>query len=485
MNSVDTLGLIGFLPAMLVAIFAVVVLMIDLFSPQGQRANVGVIALIGLGVALWATVRLWGVQEELFGGMIVVDFAALFFQGIFLTVGFLTVLLSVQYTVDEGLEQGEYYALLLFAVFGAMLMGASGDLLIIFLGLEILSVAQYILAGMRHGVPKSSESAMKYFLLGAFATGFLLYGIALLYGATGTTNLAGIVTAVREGGLTDNPLLTIGMGLLVVGFGFKIAAVPFHMWTPDVYEGAPTPVTAFMSTGVKAAAFAALARVFLTALGELQGSWTSVFWAMAILTMTVGNIVAITQQNIKRMLAYSSIAHAGYLLIAMTAAGPAGFTSLLYYLLAYGFMTLGAFAVVVALEQREDRHLLISDYGGLGFRYPLPGVAMALFMFSLSGLPPTAGFMAKFYVFSAAVEQGYLGLAVIGVMNSLISVYYYLRPIVLMYMEEAKAEVPALHLHPFLVAGLVLTILGTLHLGLFPSRLLGFALMAAQGLLAP
>jgi NADH-quinone oxidoreductase subunit N len=485
MNGIDTVGLIGFLPALLVAVFAVVVLMVDLFSPQGQRANTGLIALVGLGVAMWATVHLWGAQDELFGGMIVVDFTALFLQGIILSVGLLTVLLSIQYTVEAGIEPGEYYALLLFAIFGAMLMGAGGDLLIIFLGLEILSVAQYILAGMHRSLPKSNESALKYFLLGAFATGFLLYGIALLYGATGTTNLAGIVTAVREGGLTENPLLTIGMGLLVVGFGFKIAAVPFHMWTPDVYEGAPTPVAAFMSTGVKAAAFAALARVFLTALGELQGSWAPVFWLMATLTMTVGNVVAIAQQNIKRMLAYSSIAHAGYLLIAMTAAGPAGLSALLYYLLAYAFMTLGAFAVVVALEQREERYLLISDYGGLGFRYPLPGVAMALFMFSLSGLPPTAGFMAKFYVFSAAVEEGYFGLAVIGVINSLISVYYYLRPIVLMYMEESKTDRPALQLSPYLVAGLILTILGTLHLGLFPSRLLGYALAAAQGLLAP
>jgi NADH-quinone oxidoreductase subunit N len=485
MNGVDPVGLIGFLPAMLVAVFALVVLMVDLFSPQGQGGNPGLVGLIGLGVALWATARLWGAQEELFGGMIVVDSTALFLQGLVLTVGFLTVLLSIQYAVDERLEQGEYYALLLFAVFGAMLMGAGGDFLIIFLGLEILSLAQYILAGMRHGVLKSSESAMKYFLLGAFATGFLLYGIALLYGATGTTNLAGIVTAVREGGLLNNPLVTIGMGLLIVGFGFKIAAVPFHMWTPDVYEGAPTPVTAFMSTGVKAAAFVALARVFLTALGEQQVNWAPVFWLMAVLTMTVGNVVAIAQQNIKRMLAYSSIAHAGYLLIAMTAAGPAGVSGLLYYLLAYALMTLGAFAVVVALEQREERHLLIGEYSGLGFRYPLPGVAMALFMFSLSGLPPTAGFMAKFYVFSAAVEQGYLGLAVIGVLNSLISVYYYLRPIVLMYMEEAKAEAPALQLSPFLVAGLILTIIGTLYLGLFPARLLGYALAAAQGLLAP
>jgi NADH-quinone oxidoreductase subunit N len=405
-------------------------------------------------------------------------------SSIFLVVGFVTVLLSIRYAAEEGLELGEYYALLLFALLGAMLMASGGDLLIIFLGLEIMSLAQYILAGMRHNVLKSSESAMKYFLLGAFATGFLLYGIALLYGATGTTNLAGIVTAVREGGLTDHPLVTIGMGLLVVGFGFKIAAVPFHMWTPDVYEGAPTPVTAFMSTGVKAAAFAALARVFVMALGDLQGSWAPIFWWMAVLSMTVGNLAAIAQQNIKRMLAYSSIAHAGYLLIALVAAGPAGLTGLLYYLLAYAFMNLGAFAVVVALEQREDRYLLLDDYSGLGFRYPLLGVAMALFMFSLSGLPPTAGFMAKFYVFSAAVEQGYIVLTVIGVLNSLVSIYYYLNPIVLMYMEESKADVPGMHLSPFLLTGLVLTMLGTIQLGLFPARLLGLAQAAAQGLLS-
>jgi NADH-quinone oxidoreductase subunit N len=483
MSSVESLGLIGFLPALLVGTFAVIVLMVDLFSPPSQPANSGVIALIGIGLAFWATVRLWGSTAELFGGLIIVDMASLLFQVIFLVVGFVTILLSIRYAAEEELELGEYYALLLFALFGAMLMASGGDLLIIFLGLEIMSLAQYILAGMRHNVLKSSESAMKYFLLGAFATGFLLYGISLLYGATGTTTLAGIVTAVREGGLTDHPLMTIGMGLLVVGFGFKIAAVPFHMWTPDVYEGAPTPVTALMSTGVKAAAFAALARVFVTALGDLQESWAPIFWCMAVLSMTVGNLVAIAQQNIKRMLAYSSIAHAGYLLIALVAAGPSGLTGLMYYLLAYAFMTLGSFAVVVALEQREDRYLLLDDYGGLGFRYPLLGIAMALFMFSLSGLPPTAGFMAKFYVFGAAVEQGYIALTVIGVLNSLISIYYYLRPIVLMYMEEPKADMPGLHLDPFLVTGLVLTILGTIQLGLFPSRLLGLAQAAAQGLL--
>jgi NADH-quinone oxidoreductase subunit N len=485
MSGVETIGLIGFLPALLVGTFAVVVLMVDLFSPAGQRANAGLITLIGIGLGLWAAVRLWGTDATLFGGMIVVDAPSLWFQVVFLVVTFITVLLSMQYAAEEGLEQGEYYALLLFALLGAMLMAAGGDLLVIFLGLEIMSLAQYVLAGMRHNVLKSSESALKYFLLGAFATGFLLYGISLLYGATGTTNLTAITTAVREGGLADHPLLTIGMGLMVVGFGFKIAAVPFHMWTPDVYEGAPTPVTAFMSTGVKAAGFAALARVFLTALSDLQGSWTPIFWGMAVLTMVVGNVAAITQPNIKRMLAYSSIAHAGYLLIAMAAAGPAGLTGLLFYLLAYAFMNLGAFAVVVALEQREDRHLLLEDYGGLGFRYPLLGLAMALFMFSLSGLPPTAGFMAKFYVFSAAVEQGYIVLVVIGVLNSLISLYYYLRPIVLMYMQEPKAEVPALRLNPFLVTGLVLALLGTLHLGLFPSRLLGLAQAAAQGLFVP
>jgi NADH-quinone oxidoreductase subunit N len=482
MSGVDSIGLIGFLPVLLVGSFAVIVLMVDVFSPPGQQASSGVIALIGIGLAFWAAMRLWGNSAELFGGMVIVDMAALLFQIIVLVVGFITILLSIRYAAEEGLELGEYYALLLFTLLGAMLMAAGGDLLIIFLGLEIMSLAQYILAGMRHNVLKSSESAMKYFLLGAFATGFLLYGIALLYGATGTTNLASIVTAVREGGLADHPLLTIGMGLLVVGFGFKIAAVPFHMWTPDVYEGAPTPVTGLMSTGVKAAAFAALARVFVTALGDLQESWGPIFWCLAVLTMTVGNLAAIAQLNIKRMLAYSSIAHAGYLLIAVVASGTAGLTGLLYYLLAYAFMNLGAFAVVVALEQREDRYLLLDDYSGLGFRYPLLGVTMAVFMFSLSGLPPTAGFMAKFYVFGAAVEQGYIVLTVIGVLNTLLSIYYYLRPIVLMYMEECKADVPTMHLDPFLLIGLVLTLFGTIQLGLFPSRLLGLAHAAAQGL---
>ena len=480
----DTIGLIGFLPALLVGAFALIVLMVDLFSPPGQPANGAIITLIGLGLAFWAAIRLLGSREELFGGMIVVDMAALLFQLIFLVVGLLTVSLSIRYVAEAGLELGEYYALLLFALLGAILMASGGDLLSIFLGLEIMSLAQYILAGMRHNVLKSSEAAMKYFLLGAFATGFLLYGIALLYGATGTTNLSGIMTAVREGGLSDHPLLSIGTGLLVVGFGFKIAAVPFHMWTPDVYEGAPTPVTALMSTGVKAAAFAALTRVFVTALGDLQGSWAPIFWGLAVVTMTVGNLMAITQPNIKRMLAYSSIARAGYLLIALVAAGPAGLTGLLYYLLAYAFMNLGAFAVVIAIEQREDRYLLVSDYSGLGLRYPLLGAAMALFMFSLAGLPPTAGFMAKFYVFGAAVEQGYIVLTVVAVLNSLVSLYYYLRPIVFMYMQESKADGPARPLEPFLLAGLVLAIIGTIQLGLSPARWLDLAQAAAQSLLS-
>jgi len=483
MSGTEAAGLTSFLPAILVGVFALLVLMLDLFSPRDQRANVGVITLIGVALALWATLRLWGTQGELFGGMILIDSASLFFQGILLVVAFMTILLSIQYVVQEELELGEYYALILFATLGAMLMGAGGDLLILFLGLEILSLAQYILAGMRHGMLKSSESAMKYFLLGAFATGFLLYGISLIYGATGTTDLRRIAAAVAERGLAGHPLLTLGMGLLLVGFGFKIASVPFHMWTPDVYEGAPTSVTAFMSTGVKAAGFAALARVLLMALGSLQGEWAPILWWIAVLTMTVGNIAAIAQQNMKRMLAYSSIAHAGYLLIALVAGQQAGFASLLYYLLAYAFMNLGAFAVVVALERRHDRYLQLADYAGVGFRYPILGLSMALFMFSLSGLPPTAGFMAKFYVFSAAVEQGYIGLAIIGVLNSLISIYYYLRPIVLMYMEEPKAEMPSLSLAPFIFAALVLAILGTLHLGLFPAHMLGLAQDAAQGLL--
>ena len=355
--------------------------------------------------------------------MVVQDNYSLFFKLIFLITAGLTILMSIRFLKLEGFEHGEYYVLLLFATVGMMLMASAADLIIIFLGLETFSLAIYVLAGFFRTQVKSNESSLKYFLLGAFSTGFLLYGIALIYGATGTTNLKGIYEFVRKIDLLTDPLLLIGMGLLIVGFGFKVASVPFHMWTPDVYEGAPTSVTAFMSVGAKAAGFAAFLRVFLYSLSSLQTDWVWILWVLAVLTMTLGNIVAIAQKNIKRMLAYSSIAHAGYILVAMVAASELGTASVLYYLLAYAFMNLGAFGVVILYGRKGEENILIGDYSGMASKYPLLAAAMAIFMFSLAGIPPTAGFVGKFYIFSAAVKAGYIGLAIIGVLNSALSVY--------------------------------------------------------------
>jgi len=353
----------------------------------------------------------------------------------------------------------------------------------IFLGLETLSIALYILAGFLREQLRSNESALKYLLLGAFATGFLLYGIALVYGATGSTNLRQIAAVVATGNLNNPVWLTIGAGLLIVGFAFKVASVPFHMWTPDVYEGAPTSVTAFMIAGTKAAAFAGFLRVLMTALPALAPDWSRVLWLLAVLTMTVGNVVAIAQTSIKRMLAYSSIAHAGYLLVALVAASTLGSGSILFYLVAYTFMNLGAFAVVIALARQDGERTSLEEYAGLGWKYPFLGAAMALFMFSLAGIPPTAGFMGKFYIFNAAIQANYVGLAIIGVLNSVVSVYYYLRVTVIMYMGQGEEAPAASRLAPALGLAVLIAILGTLELGLFPARFLEMALRSVGALL--
>jgi len=392
-------------------------------------------------------------------------------------------LISIPYVRRTGMDRGEYYALLLFSTLGMMIMAGSLDLITIFLGLETLSISLYILAGFLREQLKSNESALKYLLLGAFASGFVLYGIALIYGATGSINLKRVAEVVAAGKVASPTLLIIGMGLLIIGFGFKVASVPFHMWTPDVYEGAPTSVTAFMIAGTKAAAFAAFLRILMTALPVLQPDWSRILWVLAVLTMTVGNVVAIAQSNIKRMLAYSSIAHAGYILVALVAAGKLGSGSVLFYLVAYTFMNLGAFAVVVALARQEGERLTIDEYAGLGLRYPFLGAAMALFMFSLAGIPPTGGFMGKFYIFSAAIQANYIGLAVIGVLNSVISAYYYLRVTVVMYMGQGEAEPAAGRLSPALTLAVLIAIVGTLQLGLFPSRIFEVALRSVGALL--
>jgi NADH-quinone oxidoreductase subunit N len=381
------------------------------------------------------------------------------------------------------MDHGEYYALLLFSTLGMMIMASSLDLITIFLGLETLSISLYILAGILRERLESNESAVKYLLLGAFASGFVLYGIALVYGATASTNLLRVAEVVASGKVSSPTLLMIGTGLLIIGFGFKVASVPFHMWTPDVYEGAPTSVTAFMIAGTKAAAFAAFLRILMTALPALQPDWGQILWVLAVLTMTVGNVVAIAQSSIKRMLAYSSIAHAGYLLVALVAANKLGSGSILFYLVAYSFMNLGAFAVVIALAFQDRERVSIQDYAGLGLKYPFLGAAMALFMFSLAGIPPTGGFMGKFYIFSAAIHANYIGLAIIGVLNSVISVYYYLRITVVMYMGEGGAEPAADRLSPALGLAVLVAVVGTLQLGLFPSRFLEVALRSVAALL--
>ncbi|MGQ9694696.1 MAG: NADH-quinone oxidoreductase subunit N [Thermodesulfobacteriota bacterium] len=462
-------------PELIITITAMILLMLSFGIRKKSKELTPYLSLAGILLALIYTFSLWGKQEYGFQNFLILDNYSLFFKIIFLITAALTILMSIRYLQEEGFDYGEYYALILFAAVGMMLMAAAADLIIIFLGLETFSLAIYVLAGFFRNQPKANESSLKYFLLGAFSSGFLLYGIALIYGATGTTNLKKIYDLVSKIPALPDPLLLIGMALLIVGFGFKVASVPFHMWTPDVYEGAPTSITAFMSVGPKAAGFAAFLRVFLYALSSLQSDWSWVLWVLAVLTMTLGNIVAIAQKNIKRMLAYSSIAHAGYIIVAMVAANELGVASVLYYMLAYAFMNLGAFAVIILYGRKGEENVNISDYSGLATKYPLLALAMAIFMFSLAGIPPTAGFVGKFYIFSAAVKAGYIGLAIIGVLNSALSVYYYLRVTVVMYMRPAEKELIKLEPSPALIIVLIIAVFATLQIGIIPSPYLDLA----------
>jgi len=331
-----------------------------------------------------------------------------------------------------------------------------------------MSIAVYVLAGMKRRDPRSNEAAIKYFLLGAFSTGFLLYGIALIYGATGTVKLEGIHAAMA-GPMLSNPTLLLGLAMMLMGFGFKVAAVPFHMWTPDVYQGAPTPITGFMAVGVKLGAFAGFVRIFLVNLGPVSMHWSEALWVIAALTMTTGNVIAVVQTNIKRMLAYSAIAHAGYILVGMAAASAEAGSAVLYYLLAYAFTNLGAFAIVVALERRGVAGDMVADYRGLSTRSPALSAAMAIFLLSLAGIPPLSGFMGKFYVFSAALRQGYTWLVIIAVLNSVIAAYYYISVIVAMYMEEGGADIARLARKPALAAAIALAAIATVLIGVYPA----------------
>jgi NADH-quinone oxidoreductase subunit N len=456
------------LPLIAVTIGAIVILLAGVRMDDDESEGLGWLALATLGVAFVLALGLIGQTGVAFAGSLAVDGFSAFFELTILIAAAFTILMSLDYASENHLAGAEYYSLLLFSTVGMMLMAAAGDLIVIFLGLETMSIAVYVLAGMRRRDPRSNEAAIKYFLLGAFSTGFLLYGVALIYGATGSIKLEAIRTALLVP-MTSNPLLLLGLAMLLVGFGFKVAAVPFHMWTPDVYEGAPTPITAFMAVGVKLGAFAGFVRIFLVGFQAISAEWSYALWVIAALTMTTGNVIAVVQTNIKRMLAYSAIAHAGYVLVGMIAASAEGGAAVLYYLLAYAFTTLGAFGVVVALERRQLAGDLIADYRGLATRSPALAAAMAVFLLSFTGVPPLAGFMGKFYIFSAALRQGYTYLVVIAVLNSVIAVFYYISVIVAMYMEEGGIEPVRMTRKPALVAAIGLSAIATVLVGIYPA----------------
>ncbi len=470
--------LLSILPILLLVVWASFLLLVDVFAKRTRLtftlAAVGVLA--DLIVALYQ----WGGQPVIgFKGMVVVDGFTVFLNALFLASAFAGLALAYDYNRRMDLDRGEYYVLLLYAISGMMLMAAATDLIVVFLALELLSIPLYVLAGFARPKSDSEEAALKYFLLGAFSGGFVVYGIALVFGATGTTAIQGIATALSAG-TADLPLMLVGSGLILVGFAFKVAAVPFQMWTPDVYQGAPSAVTAFMAVGAKAAGFAALLRVFMLALPSLQFDLTPILWALAALTMIVGNIVAIAQSNIKRMLAYSSIAHAGYIFMALVTFGQSSVAtdavaSTLFYLLAYAITNFGAWSVVITLEKKEGKGLEISDYAGLGAKYPGLALAMMVFMLSFTGVPPTLGFVGKFFLFRTVLEAGFIGLAIIGVLTSLISAYYYLRVLVIMYMQEGEPEIRK---EGWLQLTTVITAIATVLLSIFAVPLFQWASQA-------
>jgi NADH-quinone oxidoreductase subunit N len=462
------------IPILCVTLAGLVVLLAEAFRSRDEKMPIGGLAIIGLVGAGIASILLWDRNTESFGAVTADNFA-LFVNLVLVVVGILTVVFSADTVERDRLPAGEYYAVLLFAIVGMMLMGQATDLLVIFLALETMSIAVYVLTGIRRDQQQSTEAAFKYFLLGAFASSFFLYGIAFLYGTTGTTNIDELSTRIAAQSMSGNPMILLGIGLLIVGFGFKVAAVPFHMWSPDAYEGAPAVVTGFMSTGVKAAAVAAFVRVFLKGLDPMIADWAPVLWWIAAATMIIGSVVGVAQTSLKRMLAYSSIAHGGYLLLGLVAGNEVGKSAILFYLAAYALTNLGAFGVIALLGTRERANDDLRDYAGLWHSHPALATLMTFFLLSLGGFPPTAGFIAKWYIFSAAVGSGYYGLAVIGVLSSVVSVFFYLRIVVMMYMTDRDARPVPAPISRMAMAGLVVAMLGVLYLGVLPSRVIELA----------
>lgn len=447
------------LPEIIMTVAAMGVLLLDLVLK-----NKAPLAFLTIGVAVLVFLAIPGSAGETFGGMFVSDNYSANFKNIFLVNLVLTALISLKYIRREKAEHGEYYSLLLFATAGMMLMASARDFIILYLGLELMALSTYVLAGVKRRDRRSNEAAIKYFLLGAFSSAILLYGISLLYGMTTTTDMYRIAEQLKQ--TQASPMLLLSMILIAVAFSFKIAAAPFHMWAPDVYEGAPTSITAFMSVGPKAAGFAVIGRVFYTAFPAIQPDWTAVLIGIALLTMAVGNILALVQTNIKRMLAYSSIAHAGYILLGVIA-GPQGLDAMITYLFIYAFMNIGAFGVVILLDKGDE----ISDYEGLSKSHPLVAALMLVFMFSLTGIPPTAGFIGKFNLFMAVVNAGYTWVAIVAVIFSAVSAYYYLRVVRNMYMKEMTGPV-SISPSPTLGLALFITVFMVFAIGFMPYMVL-------------
>ena len=467
------------MPQLVIVGTLLIVLVFDMIDSISKK-TLGWMTIVGAGIALLTSINLLqaGTDDALFkDDMFRIDGYSLFFNIIFLVSTILVALISISYLGTDDKKQGPYYLLILLATLGMMLMAAGNELIIVFLGLELMSLSLYVLAGYFRESPASSEAGMKYLLLGAFASAFFLYGIALIYGAAGTTNIPEIISKLsvddQLAPLSTSPLLLAGMFLLIVGFGFKVAIVPFHQWAPDVYEGAPTTIAAFISAGPKAAGFAAFLTIFIDALPKLPSEATGVIVLLAMLTMTVGNVIAIAQTNIKRMLAYSSIAHAGYVMIGLAAATPDGRSSAMIYLLIYCVMNIGAFGAVILARTADGENLMISDYAGLGFRKPLLAIFMTTMLVSLAGFPPTAGFIGKLYLFKSAIvaDRDLYLLVIVGALNTAISAFYYLRIVVTMYMREPEEE---LEFNPYpstLVIGLTLAAVGIILIGILPSIL--------------
>jgi len=463
------------MPEVIMTVLALFILLADLVFKR--KETIALLSMMAVAVVAFNFTGSFGIA---FNGMFISDGYSMFFKMIFILNVILTVLISMKYIEIEKVNLGEYYGLILFSTLGMMIMASAGDLIILYLGLELMALSTYILAGFLRYDMKSNEAAMKYFLLGAFASAFLLYGTSMIYGLTGTTDLKAISFYIMQNGLSGNPVLTLSMILLAVAFSFKIAAVPFHMWAPDAYEGAPTSITAFMSVGPKAAGFAVLGRVFLTAFGSVRVEWTAVLIPIAILTMGVGNVVALSQTNIKRMLAYSSIAHAGYALLGIIAGTADGIAGVMNYMLIYAFMNVGAFAVIIMLRSEGFKGDDIADFEGLSKTHPLASALMLVFMFSLTGIPPTAGFMGKFYLFMSAIDAGYTWVVIIAVIFSAISAYFYLRIVMYMYMKEPKGKVQ-LTTSPAMSLALAITVIAVIAIGVLPSSVVNFARVAVAG----